>query len=84
VSKTITISTKVKLKEYHQELQKRESEARKDKCVLLTLAIAGLIGVYALVITGVEQRRASERAPVSLDENEATVSKRAVTIGSMH
>ena len=84
MSKTITISRRVKLKEYHQELQKREREERKDKCVLLTLAIAGLFGVYALVITSMGQSSTSEATPISLDENRSKVPDGAAKIGSMN
>jgi len=69
VNKTITIPTQAKLKEYHAELIRREKQEKKDKFILLTLAVAGLIGVYALVLTGVERSNMSDAAPIAIEQD---------------
>ncbi len=69
MSKTITIPTQVKLQQYHKEIQERERRERKDVCVLLSLAVAGLVGVYALVLNGVEQNNITETDPIEIEQN---------------
>jgi len=69
VNKTITIPTQAKLKEYHKELVQRERQEKKDKFILLTLAVAGLVGVYALVLNGVERSNMSDAAPVAIEQD---------------
>jgi hypothetical protein len=69
LSKTITIPAKAQLKQYHQELQQREWQEQKDKCILLSLAVAGLIGVYALVLNGVEQNILTEGEPLEIEQD---------------
>lgn len=69
MSKTITIPTKAKLQEYHKELVQRERQEKKDKFILLTLAVAGLVGVYALVLNGVERSNMSDAAPVVIEQD---------------
>ena len=69
MSKTITIPTQAQLKQYHLELQQREKQETKDKCILLALAFAGLIGVYALVMNGVAQSNITQNSEQTLDQN---------------
>lgn len=69
MSKTITMPTQAKLQEFHKELVLKEKRERKDKFILLTLAVAGLIGVYALVLTGVERSNMSDAAPVAVEQD---------------
>lgn len=50
MDKTITISGQ--LEQFNQELQLIQREEKKDRYVLLCLAIAGILGVYSLVNLG--------------------------------
>lgn len=53
MNKTITLTTKDQLEQYNQELQNKERAAKKDKYILLLLAGAGIIGVFALIMTSI-------------------------------
>lgn len=64
-----TITTPTKLKEFHKELVQKEKQEKKDKFILLTLAVAGLIGVYALVLNGVERSNMSDATPVAIEQD---------------
>jgi len=83
VSKTITIPAQAQLKEYHKELQDRERQERKDKCILLSLAVAGLVGVYALVLNGVERNNLTESTPLETEYDNRKSSNDAA-VGSLH
>ncbi|MBT8220107.1 MAG: hypothetical protein KJP00_09790 [Bacteroidia bacterium] len=45
-------SKRAKLEQFHKELLLKEQAERKDKIVLCSLAISGLIGVFALIFMG--------------------------------
>ena len=77
VSKTITKPAQTELKEYHKELLQRERQERKDKFILLALAIAGLVGVYGLVLNGVEQNSLTESDRTEIEQNDDESPNRA-------
>lgn len=80
MNKTITRPTQAKLKEYHQELVQREIQERKDKFILLTLAIAGLVGVYVLVLNGVERSNMTDSSPVAIEHEVMDRGSRSASI----
>ena len=82
MSKTITIPAPEQLKQYHQELQQLEQQERKDKCILLALTIAGLIGIYSLVLNSVEQNNLIESVPLELEKDVNQSTNRA-DVGSL-
>jgi len=77
VSKTITLPTQAEIRKYHKELKQKERQERKDRFILLSLAVAGLIGVYALVLNGVEQNNLTDTATPTTEQEINASSKRA-------
>lgn len=65
MDKTITISGQ--LEQFHKELQVLQKEERKDKYILLTLAIAGMLGVYSLVTLGQSSNAAIDNTPAAAE-----------------
>lgn len=62
-------SKRAKLEQYHKELQLREQAERKDKVVLCSFVISGLIGVFALVFMGLPNQ-GPENLPAKVEVSE--------------
>ena len=71
------------LEAYHEELHHNKRAQLRDNFVLLTLAIAGLFGVYALLITGIDNQQITEGAPPKVEGSQKVIHPKKTTISAL-